>query len=254
MPLSKAKIKWVKSLDSKRGRDESGLFVVEGPKAVAEFVDYFECVCLFAESEWIDRSPYIIGGGIETTEVTNEELRRISSLKTPRDVLGVFRQREERLRPELLCDELSLFLDDVQDPGNVGTIIRIADWYGIRSVVCSKATADVYNPKTIQATMGALCRTHVHYVDKQPYFESLRGRVEVFGTYMDGDNIYRTPLPERGIVVMGNEGAGISPDVSAFVTRRLSIPSYPVGVRTSESLNVAVSAAIVCSEFRRSLF
>jgi TrmH family RNA methyltransferase len=146
---------------------------------------------------------------------------------------------------------LCLALDNVQDPGNLGTIIRIADWFGIKNIFCSIGTADAYNPKTVQATMGAIGRVRVHYLDLPRYIASLNGKAPIYGTFLDGENIYKKELRNKGIIIMGNEGNGISNECSALVNERLFIPNYPAGCETSESLNVSVATAIICSEFRR---
>ena len=147
-----------------------------------------------------------------------------------------------------------LALDDVQDPGNMGTIVRLADWFGIRDIVCSEATADCFNPKVVQATMGAITRVRVHYLPLPGLLEkALSDGIPVYGTFLDGDDIYGAELSADGILVMGNEGKGIGPDVEKCVSRRLYIPSYPGGTATSESLNVAVATAVACAEFRRRL-
>ena len=148
--------------------------------------------------------------------------------------------------PYTLC----LGLDDVQDPGNLGTIIRIADWFGIRHIFCSIGTADVFNPKTIQATMGAIARVQIHYCNLKELIES-EPDVPVFGTFLDGTDLYKENLAQHGLIVMGNEGNGISQEIEQLVNRKLLIPNYPSGVETSESLNVAVATGIVCAEFRR---
>ncbi|MCQ2208297.1 MAG: RNA methyltransferase [Paludibacteraceae bacterium] len=145
-------------------------------------------------------------------------------------------------------------LDRVQDPGNLGTIIRIADWFGIRNIVCSNDTVDVFNPKTVQATMGALARVKVHYADLVPFLKSLPNDFPVFGTFLEGDNIYQMDLPQKAVIIMGNEGNGISKEVGQLVNKKLFIPSFPPNEPTSESLNVAVATAITCAEFRRRTF
>ncbi|KAA6342762.1 23S rRNA (uridine(2479)-2'-O)-methyltransferase, partial [termite gut metagenome] len=179
-----------------------------------------------------------------------EELSRCSLLKAPQQVLAVFEQPQYQLNLTPVRKSLSLALDDVQDPGNLGTIIRIADWFGIEHVFCSSGTADVYSPKVVQATMGAIARVKVHYVTLPELVRSL-GDIPVYGTFLDGENIYTQSLSANGVIVMGNEGNGISKDTESFINRRLFIPSYPPERETSESLNVAVATAIVCAEFRR---
>ena len=184
--------------------------------------------------------------------VTDEELRRVSLMETPQQVLAVFRQRSDEVDVHgVVGEQLCLALDDVQNPGNVGTIIRLADWFGIEHIFCSRGCADLYNPKTVQATMGAMARVQVHEVDLPQMLSSLPDDVPVYGTFLDGENLYGKSLENRGIIVMGNEGKGVSADVEAHVTERLYIPNYPAGRETSESLNVAIATAIVCAEFRR---
>jgi TrmH family RNA methyltransferase len=167
--------------------------------------------------------------------------------------LAVFKQPRYEYNPEVLKDSLCLALDDVQDPGNLGTIVRLADWFGIEDIFCSQGTADVYNPKTIQATMGAIARVRVHYCDLVSLIGSLKD-IPVYGTFLDGDNMYNKSLSANGLIVMGNEGKGVSPEVGSLINERLYIPNYPTGRTTSESLNVAIATAIVCSEFRRRIY
>ena len=189
----------------------------------------------------------------EVAEATEEELRRASSQKSPQGVLAVLRKPADTPDPNAPARDLCLALDDVQDPGNLGTIVRVADWFGLRDVFCSRHSADVYGAKTVQATMGALARVRVHYVDLPALLARCReAGLPVYGTFMDGDSLYAADgLEARGVIVMGNEGNGISPEVGRLVSHRLAIPSYPPGKPTCESLNVGVAAAIVCAEFRR---
>ena len=171
-------------------------------------------------------------------------------LKTPQQVLAVFRQPEYVLNTSILRDSLCLALDDVQDPGNLGTIIRLADWFGIEHIICSSNTVDIYNPKTVQATMGGIARVKTYYTPLPDLIRSL-GDIPVYGTFLDGKNIYGQPLSRNGLIVMGNEGNGISKEVEALINQKLYIPNYPQERETSESLNVAIATAIVCAEFRR---
>ena len=172
-------------------------------------------------------------------------------LKTAPDVLAVYQMPEWVLADDVLLQNLSIVLDGVQDPGNLGTIIRIADWFGIRHVICSEDTADVFNPKTVQATMGAISRVEVTYCNLPQLFDKFRGKLPVYGTFLDGRNIYDEPLSGVGFIVMGNEGKGISKKLEKYMTDRLLIPSYPSGRVTSESLNVGMATAVVVGEFRR---
>lgn len=249
--ISKNQIKSITALTHKKLRDESGLFVAEGTKLVLDLQNTFRIRECFATSEWIQANKHFYGSNYQ--EVTVDELKRISNQKSPQGVLAVFEKPVYGLT-EMLQNELCLVLDDVQDPGNLGTIIRIADWFGIRNIICSPLSADAFSPKTVQATMGALARVKVHYVDLEDYILKLPPQFPVYGTFMEGDNIYSHTLTPNGIIVMGNEGNGISPSISKLITQRLNIPNYPQNEPTSESLNVAVATSIVCSEFRRRLF
>jgi len=254
--ISKNKIKYVRSLEMKKYRKAEGVFVAEGHKLVGDLLGAFECCYLAATGKWLEQNGGLVQSGalkrVEIDEVTEEELRRVSLQEHPQQVLAVFRQpvREAALG-EVAASGLCLMLDDVQNPGNLGTIVRLADWFGIEHVFCSAGSADIYNPKTVQATMGAMARVQVHYVDLLEELEGLDGTVPVYGTFLDGENIYGKSLGNRGVIVMGNEGKGVSEAVAARVTERLYIPNYPVGRATSESLNVAIATAIVCAEFRR---
>lgn len=246
--LSKNKIKFIHSLDTKKARKEENAFLVEGFKSVDEFLPSFHCKLLVATSSYFSTHPKC--NADEIIEVTPEELSRASLLKTPQEVLAVFEQPFYKLDFEAPSSSLCLALDGVQDPGNLGTIIRIADWFGIEDLFCSQNTVDVYNPKTIQATMGALSRVKVHYTDLIPFIQTLHN-VPVYGTFLDGDVIYQSELSPTGLIIMGNEGNGISPEIENIVTQRLYIPNYPKERKTSESLNVAVATSIICAEFRR---
>lgn len=248
--LSKNDIKNIKSLEQKKFRTEKGLFIAQGHKLVGELLGKFECVLLAATSDWMQTRRSIPAARVET--VTPDELKRASLQQAPQDVLAVFRILQDSTTLSAAASaNLVLALDDVQDPGNLGTIVRIADWFGIKHIFCSKATADIYNPKAIQATMGAIARVSVHYTDLGRDINGLPRTTPVYGTFLEGDIIYDTQLTENGVIVMGNEGNGIGPVVAAAVNRKLYIPNWPQGAKTSESLNVAIATAVVCSEFRR---
>ena len=249
--LSKNKIKYIRSLELKKNRKEEGVFVAEGHKLVGDLLGKFHCRLLVATHTWMEHHPYIQAD--EVIEVSGEELTRASLLKTPQDVLAVFEQPQYTTNPEVLSSALCLALDDVQDPGNLGTIIRLAEWFGIEHIFCSQGTVDVYNPKVIQATMGAMARVQLHYVDLPALITSLHKDIPVYGTFLDGNDMYGEPLSGNGLIVMGNEGNGISEEVSRLINRRLYIPNYPQERETSESLNVATATAIICAEFRRRL-
>lgn len=248
--LSKNKIKYLRSLELKKNRKEERVFIAENHKLVGDLLGHFRCRMLVATRDWLELNPKVSAD--EVIEVTQEELSRASLLKTPQEVLAVFEQPHYDFQPEVIRTSLCLALDDVQDPGNLGTIIRIADWFGIEHIFCSNGTVDVYNPKTVQATMGALARVKLHYCHLPELISGLEN-VPIFGTFLDGKNMYQEELSPSGLIVMGNEGNGISEEVGKLINRRLYIPNYPQERETSESLNVAVATSIVCAEFRRRL-
>ena len=247
--LSKNKIKYIHSLELKKIRKEERAFLAEGPKLVDDLLTHFPCRFLAATSAWLQKHTDIRAD--EIVEVSQEDLSRASLLKTPQQVLAVFEQPRYHLNPETVRHSLCLALDDVQDPGNLGTIVRLADWFGIEHIICSPNTVDVYNPKTVQATMGGIARVKVHYMPLPDFIRSLGDDTPVFGTFLDGKDMYEQPLSATGLIVMGNEGNGIGKEVEALINRKLYIPNYPQGQETSESLNVAIATAVICAEFRR---
>ncbi len=244
--ISKNQIKLIRSLELKKNRRRENLFVAEGPKVVGDLL----------QAGYVPHSIFSTTERPDAQLITEEELRRISFLQHPQEVLALFHIPEQssdnihqtsaiRHQPS----SLALALDGVQDPGNVGTIIRIADWFGIDTIYCSPDTADVYNPKVVQATMGSLAHVHIIYCDLLELFAHCQ--CPVYGTLLDGKNIYEQPLSAAGIIVMGNEGNGISEAVRQHITHRLLIPNYHTGDHTAESLNVAIATAITCAEFKR---
>ncbi len=246
--ISKNKIKYIRSLELKKNRNKEGKFVAEGFKVVDDLLALQPADLIVATQEWLHGKH--LAAQTEVIEVTEEELKKVSFLQHPQQVLAVFRQATSG-DYSINTSELSLALDGVQDPGNLGTIIRIADWFGITHIYCSQDTADVYNPKVVQATMGSIARVKVEYGNLLALVESLPADVPVYGTLLDGDNIYQQTLENRGLIVMGNEGKGISPALAKKVNHRLLIPNFPEGRATADSLNVAIATAITCSEFRR---
>jgi len=248
--ISKNKAKLIRSLQQKKQRDTLRLFVAEGPKVVEDLLKAFDVYDLVVESSCLEKWQSKVSADVDIIEVSEEELRSLSFLQHPQEVLAVFKMPEY---PKVRLDTSKLYvaLDGVQDPGNMGTIIRIADWFGIPAVFCSPDCADVWNPKVVQATMGSLA--HVQVV-KTNLIELLdNADMDVFGTFLEGDNIYEMSLPNSGIIVMGNEGNGISKDVATHITKKISIPKFSVSPFGSpDSLNVAVAMAVTCSEFRRS--
>lgn len=239
--LSKNQIKWVRSLQQKKQRDAEGVFVAEGHKCVEELQGAFELVLL-----------------VTPDNATEVEIAQMSNLRTPQGMIGVFKRRGDEAKGErqkARGEELVVALDGVQDPGNLGTIIRTCDWFGIHDIYCSKDTADCYNPKVVQATMGALARVRVHYIDLAPWLaEVSKANIPIYGTLLEGENMYQEGAiadKHKGVIIMGNEGNGISPYIRERITHPIRIPSYPENAETSESLNVGIATAIVLAEFRR---
>ncbi len=261
--LSKNQIKLIKSLETKKYRKREGLFVAEGPKVVGDLLraGYQPHSIYSTNPSTFIATPHSQRENVQCStfnvqrsmfNITDDELHRISFLQHPQEVLAVFHIPDSSLTfspSHLLTSHLSLALDGVQDPGNVGTIIRIADWFGITNIYCSPDTADVYNPKVVQATMGSLAHVHITYCDLVPLLRE--AEVPIYGTLLDGQDIYQQTLSDKGIIVMGNEGNGISPEVRQLVTHKLLIPNFKQNHETAESLNVAIATAITCSEFRR---
>ena len=243
--ISKNQIKFIRQLEQKKFRHREGLFVAEGTKVVGDLLKAgYIPHSLYATSEWIASHSVA-----EATEVTDDELTRLSFQQHPQQVLALFPIPEPAdLSP--LTSHLSLLLDGVQDPGNLGTIIRIADWFGISNIICSEDTVDAYNPKVVQATMGSIARVNIIYANLLELLDGLPADFPVYGTLLDGENIYTQELTPHGLIIMGNEGNGISDAVRQRVNRRLLIPDFHNG-DTADSLNVAIATAITCSEFRR---
>lgn len=247
--ISKKRLKLIHSLEKKKYRNEEQLFVAEGHKLVGELCATMHPQYVVATEEWACSHADVMAR-CESEVVTPDELTRISLLRTPQQVLALFAiPHDDTNIADVASTELCIALDGVQDPGNIGTIVRVADWFGIRHIFCSHDTVDIYNPKATQATMGALARVKVHYVDLPE--QLAQAEAPVYGTHLDGENLYAKSLTQHGVIVMGNEGKGISPGVEALVGEKLYIPPYPADASTVESLNVAIATAIVCGEFRR---
>lgn len=251
--LSKNKIKLIHSLNRKKSRDESGVFLVEGNKMVEEaLLSGFEIELVVCTSNFARLHPEISIRVKEIIETDSESLSKASLLQNPQDSLAIV-QQPQNIYPELnLHKDLCLALDFIQDPGNLGTILRIADWYGINQVVCSEKTVDVFNPKVVQASMGAIFRIKIENTELSGFIRIAReNEIPVYGTFLEGKNIYEQTLSPNGIIVLGNEGNGISDPISRLVTQKLLIPCFSAHENKPESLNVAIAAAICCSEFRR---
>lgn len=250
MTISKSKIKLIKSLQKKKYRKIENLFFCEGPKILASLLSSnYKIVEIFATTEFLKNNKN--QQQLPFRQISKEEMSKISALTTPQDVLALVEIPKTSLIYNNLQKNITLALDFIQDPGNLGTIIRIADWFGIKDVVCSSDTTDIYNPKAVQATMGSLFSVNVHYVDFDIFFEKAKG-IPVYATLLKGENIYTTELSKNGIVILGNEGKGIRQATQKYITKAITIPSFNRD-KQAESLNVAVSAAIVCSEFKRRL-
>ena len=239
--ITRAEILDIKALATKQGREDLGAFIAEGEKLVGEIRNsslrirrILQTKPIFAEGELI----------------SEKEMERISQLKTANSVLAVVEVPKHKLALADPTKNLVLSLDRIQNPGNLGTIIRLADWFGISDIVCSEDTADCFNPKVVQATMGAILRVRVHYTNLAKWLSSHKDAT-IYGTFLEGENIYSAQLETSGVIVMGNEGQGISSEVAECVSHKLLIPPYPADRCGSESLNVAVATAVICSEFRR---
>ena len=242
--MTKAEIQFVRSLADKRVRDAEHLFVAEGDKLISEILS----------SGLRVRNIYALEGHFDgrAERVTAKEMERISQLKTASTSLAVVEQPRHKAPAKAPADRLTLALDGVQNPGNLGTIIRLADWFGVEDIFCSEDTADCFNPKVVQATMGAILRVRVHYLKLADFLRSTaESGVTVYGTMLDGDDIYDAKLQTNGVIVMGNEGKGVSAECANSFTHKLLIPAYPPERQGSESLNVAMATGIVCAEFRR---
>jgi TrmH family RNA methyltransferase len=239
--VSKNQIKLITGLHQKKQRFANQLFFAEGVKVIQELLQSnFELDHLYTtlnDFETVQSS--------KRTIINEQELKKISALATPNSCLAVFKIPAEN---KIIDSDLIVALDDIRDPGNLGTILRLCDWFGIKQIICSKETVDIYNPKVVQATMGSIARVNVNYIDLKTFIAQTK--LPVFGTFMDGDNIYQSHLPQNGIIIMGNEANGISAEIEKIVTSRISIPRFGE-LQKTESLNVATATAIILSEFKR---
>ena len=252
-PVTANQRKLIASLQQARHRRALGLFVIEGTRSVLDSARCFEIEMLVATPAWLEEHGHRLpphAGTLLTARA--EDMKQMSSMVTPQGVLAVCRipASPESFEPD--PDELILALDRVQDPGNMGTIMRVADWFGINRIIASPDTVDIYNPKVIQATMGAIARVQVLYMPLAPTLRELADKgIEIYGTFLGGEPLYTSPLSKGGVIVMGNEGNGITDETASAITRRITIPPYPADHPTVESLNVGVATAITVAEFRR---
>lgn len=252
MKASNGIIKIVSSLDKVKNRNAAGLFMAEGTKCVLDLLPGFNPRYIIVTEQWLAQNGSLLSGVEKDMVLTAspKDMSRMSNFSTPSGIIGVFEQPQEvGVGREVADRELVLMLDDVRDPGNLGTIIRAADWFGIRHIICSKESVDAFNPKVVMATMGALARVSVSYVDIIEWLSGYSG--PCYGTFLDGETIYDVTLCQHGVIVVGNEGRGVSQPVADRCTHRLFIPPYPIDAVTSESLNVGMATSIVLNEFRR---
>jgi RNA methyltransferase, TrmH family len=252
--LSKNRTRFLISLRKKKVREEEGLFIIEGDKLVREFLSAgIRMRMLVAKREFIlslDKAAIEQSGEIE--EATFDDLKIVSTMKTPHNALAVIPVPGIEFNAELLTGKLIVALDCIQDPGNLGTIIRAAAWFGIETIVCSPDSVDVYNPKVVQASMGALLHVNVYYSDINSLAQTaLSKEIPVYGTVLDGESIYSATLKKSGIIILGNESKGISPGLLPLITNRLMIPGAGSSKPGIESLNVGMAASVVFSEFLR---
>lgn len=250
--ISKNHIKYIQSLHSKKNRQEHSVFIIEGIKLVLEFLktDVFEIQEVLGVDEFITKhEDLLLKQQVHFSVISEDELKKISTQNSPNQVLALVSMPNKLISKEPLANEIYLFLDDIRDPGNLGTIIRIADWFGISNVFCSKQSTEVYNPKTLQASMGAILRVNVTYIDFEDVLSKLP-HLPIYGAILNGENIYTSQL-KSGIIVIGNEANGISQSVLSKIKYPITIPS--AHINGSESLNAANACAIICSEFHRQL-
>ncbi|MEI7829072.1 MAG: RNA methyltransferase [Prolixibacteraceae bacterium] len=250
--ISRQKIEYIRSLTHKKGREQLGCFVAEGEKLVFDLLKTrLELMEIYCTSDGFSDHQRLFALD-NFTILAEKEMKRISAFKNPSNVLALFRIPEAKKVARDTFEGINLILDGIQDPGNLGTIVRTADWFGISNIFCSNDCADIYNPKCVQSTMGALARVQVYYLDlSELLVQATDLKIPVYGTFMEGENFYNTELEEKALIIFGSEGKGISSDLKKFLTKKISIPTYPAGSSELESLNVAISAAIVCAEFRR---
>ncbi len=251
--ISAARIKFIKALSQKKFRKEHGLFIAEGEKIVNELINNpaWEIRHIYGLETWKEK--HTLKQGIDFSLVSEKELGRISTLSTPNKVLALVNTPQHRAENVYLEEKYTLMLDDIQDPGNMGTLLRTADWFGIENIICSENTVEAFNPKVIQASMGSFMRVKTHYTSLPEFLNKLPEGFPVMGALLEGENLHEYPLPAEGIIVTGNESKGISQALLKHINHKLHIPLYIHSSRTSypESLNVAVAAGIILSHIRK---
>ena len=246
--ISKNKIKYITSLQNKKFRQKYNKFIIEGHKTVLDVIDSEYHVSEIYTSDIEKYKLSINKSDVELVEITEEEMKKISFFKTASDILAIV---DFKNKGDFTGDNqgITLCLADIQDPGNLGTIIRSANWFGIENIVCSENTVDLYNPKTLQATMGAFANTNIIYADLEEFLS--KTKLKIYGTFLDGENIYESSLEKNCIVIMGNEGKGIPKNIETLVSNKITIPNFAGDTLKAESLNVSTSTAIILSEFKR---
>ena len=252
--LTQNQIKQIKSLHQKKNRTEEKLFIAEGPKLVEEMLgSKFTFAGIYAKKEWLtDNSDRLINKNISFTEINDKELERISTQATPNKVLAVINIPEQIIPMGIFGKELILMLDDIKDPGNLGTIIRTANWFGINHIFCSENSSELYNPKVVQSTMGSIAKVNVYYTNLSTLLKANVNGVNVYGTFMNGESIYNISPDKNGVIIIGNESGGISDDLLSLVTKKIAIPLHKnQNQHSPESLNASIATAILCYEFRR---
>ena len=252
--LTQNQIKHIRSLQQKKFRSEHKQFIAEGPKLVEELIGgKFSFDCIYAKKEWLaDHADRLQAKEIPFIEINSKELERISGLTAPNAVLAVINTPEESFLENIFGKELILVLDGIKDPGNMGTIIRTADWFGINNIFCSENTVDVYNPKVVQASMGSISRVNVYYTEIEKLLKDIYDKVSIYGAYTDGENIYEIQPKQNGVIVIGNESFGISENLKQYIHHKVSVPLFRrTDERSPESLNASVASAIMCYEFRK---
>lgn len=253
--LSKQITKIIQNLEKKKFREKYNLFKIEGEKLVAELLRSPLAVhAIIAYPEWIQANGHLLGKN-QVLETDEKGMKAISNFQSLPHVMALAEIPNHPYHPDEVAGTLSLVLNGIQDPGNLGTILRIADWFGVSHLLCDRDCASIYNPKCVQASMGAIFRVHAYYLNLPAAISQLKAAgMPVFGTFLDGENIYTSPLPSQGLIIMGNEGKGIAEDIGKLADFRLTIPNFTPAGASSESLNVGVATGIILSEFKRRIY
>lgn len=250
--LTKNTIKYIKSLSEKKFRNAYGSFIAEGPKIVSDIAgSSLKIEKLFATQTWLDQNETLLEKPDEIHCITTKELSAISLLTTPNQVLATIKIPSPVFQAVMAAQSLIITLDDIRDPGNLGTIIRIADWFGFKNILCSETSVDAFNPKCVQSTMGSIARVNIYYENLIDVLKDCPGTTHIFGAFLNGENIYDINPEPHGFLIIGNEANGIQPEVAKLVTRQISIPAAHQAGSHAESLNASAATAILCSEFFR---